>query len=448
MTDGAAHSRFGASSAHRWMHCAGSVVLNDRIPAPPSSVYAQEGTHAHALLAHCLKEGEDALSYVDKPFVDAPDRQYEADMCEAVQVALDWVASIREEFSDAQGWSERSFVLPTMNAPGEVYGTSDVVLYVPSTRSLYVPDFKFGYGVVEPDDNEQLLHYGLGAMFALEVPVAHLVVGIIQPRAIGVAPIRWAKDTSPLRAWDFLGALEAAIERVLGAEYDFGEKEDRGALSIRDLPKWWVDAYLSAGKDQCQWCAAGSSGICPARETRALAVTTQAFSSVRQITEHSLPKPETIPLDKVGYILEHMPFAISWYEDVKAFARSEALAGRHVPGQKLVSAQGRRKWEGDPAAIAARLVEISGLPEAEFYEPKLKGVTDVEKKITRAAVAALGDIDGKPDKAARDAVTTKVKNEMAFLTLKQGSGALSLVSENDPRPAVNPATVNFKGVVT
>lgn len=438
-----AHSRFGASSAHRWMRCAGSVVLNDRIPAPPSSIYAQEGTHAHALLAHCLKEGTDALSYVDKPFVDAPDRQYDADMCEAVQVALDWIDSVREEFPDAQGWSERSFVLPTMNAAGEVYGTSDVVVYVPSTLTLYVPDFKFGYGVVDPDDNEQLLHYGLGAMFALEVPVRDLVVGIIQPRAIGVAPIRWAADTSSIRALDFLAELETAIERAQAAEAAFPAD-----ASVRQLPQWWADAYLSPGPDQCQWCAAGSSGICPAREQRALAITQQAFTNVRQVTEHALPKPETIPLDRVGYILEHGKFIEQWLADVQTFARSEALAGRHVPGFKLVDAQGRRKWEGDPAVIAAKLVEISGLPESEFYEPKLKGIINVEKKITRAAVDALRDLEEKPDKAARDAATTKAKNAMAFLTLKQGSGALSLVPENDPRPAVNPATVNFKGVIT
>jgi hypothetical protein len=442
VTDGLAHSRFGASSAHRWMRCAGSVVLNERVPAQPSSRYAQEGTHAHALLAHCLKTGEDALAYVGKAYVDLPAETYEADMCEGVQTALDWVKELREEFPDAQGWSERSFVLPTQHAAGEVYGTCDIAIYVPSTTTLYVPDFKFGFRVVDPKDNPQLLHYGLGAMFAMDVPISRLMLGVIQPRAFGVAPIRWW-ETDVVGEWDFLAAMETRIYEALEADAEYG----RTRLTLVDP---WYKTWLTPGEDQCQWCAAGAAGICPAIEQKALQVVQTSFSAFKDVpTGTALPKPETIPLDKVAYILEHKPMVEAWLDSVQTYARTEALSGRQVPGQKIVEAISRRKWEGDPAKIAASLVEISGLPEAEFYEPKLKGITDVEKKLVRAAVERRAfQIAAKPTKAERDSVTVEVKNRMALLTLKQGSGSLSLVPVSDPRPAVNPAAVNFKGVIT
>lgn len=58
MTEQPKHSRFGGSSASRWMACPGSVVLCDQMPKQETSVWAAEGTLAHALAEHCLTNGE------------------------------------------------------------------------------------------------------------------------------------------------------------------------------------------------------------------------------------------------------------------------------------------------------------------------------------------------------------------------------------------------------
>ena len=47
------HARLSASSAHRWMLCAGSVRLSDGLPNK-SSANAAEGTLAHDIAARCL----------------------------------------------------------------------------------------------------------------------------------------------------------------------------------------------------------------------------------------------------------------------------------------------------------------------------------------------------------------------------------------------------------
>ncbi len=67
--DTSAHSTFGGSIADRWMNCAGSTALVASVPPRASSAYASEGTAAHALAEHCLKQGEwSSHFYVDQPF--------------------------------------------------------------------------------------------------------------------------------------------------------------------------------------------------------------------------------------------------------------------------------------------------------------------------------------------------------------------------------------------
>jgi hypothetical protein len=54
-----AHLTFGGSAAHRWLACPGSVVLCATLPPQRESEAMAEGTRAHALLEHCLRERED-----------------------------------------------------------------------------------------------------------------------------------------------------------------------------------------------------------------------------------------------------------------------------------------------------------------------------------------------------------------------------------------------------
>ncbi len=59
------HSRLSPSSAHRWMACAGSVLLESRVPDSSSS-FADEGTAAHELASLCLTSGKDATAYLGR----------------------------------------------------------------------------------------------------------------------------------------------------------------------------------------------------------------------------------------------------------------------------------------------------------------------------------------------------------------------------------------------
>ena len=62
-TGGGPHAALGASTAHRWMSCPGSVQLAAGIEARPST-YAEEGATAHMLAKLCLDDGGDALALI------------------------------------------------------------------------------------------------------------------------------------------------------------------------------------------------------------------------------------------------------------------------------------------------------------------------------------------------------------------------------------------------
>ena len=65
MTISGAHAALGASAAHRWMRCPGSIRLSDGIEAP-ASTYAEEGAAAHVLAKICLDDGSDALALIEQ----------------------------------------------------------------------------------------------------------------------------------------------------------------------------------------------------------------------------------------------------------------------------------------------------------------------------------------------------------------------------------------------
>ena len=92
------HSRTGPSSAERWVHCPPSLRLGEEYGAPDTgSVYAAEGTEAHALCEYLLK------SWLKRPCEDPrPTMQYYSpEMEEAAQGYLQYIREKREAYMKA-----------------------------------------------------------------------------------------------------------------------------------------------------------------------------------------------------------------------------------------------------------------------------------------------------------------------------------------------------------
>lgn len=377
------HARLSASAARRWMSCPGSVAANEGPRA--SSVYADEGTAAHELVEHCLRDGLDAHSFLGMRlevgrFVGEADH----DMIDSVQVMVDFVRSLAAR-EGAVLLLEQEFTRIADLHP-DLGGTGDVVVYWPDTRELWVVDYKHGQGTpVDVERNPQLMVYGLGAALELGdrgVDQVHLYV--VQPRC--------PHPEGPVR---------------------------RYSLPMVDLIDWSADLVEAARRTSdpaapvvagswCKFCAAAPT--CPGLRARAMSAAMADFSP----PEPAKPRrePESLSREEMGAVLRSAAIIEVWLRAVEARAHDEAMAGRPPEGFKLVRGRaGHRQWT-DPDSARAWL-EDYGLTTADLLtEPKLRSPAQIETVI------------GK-----------KNKGDVAHL-IHQPEGRIMLAPVEDPRPAV------------
>lgn len=222
-----AHSPLGASSAERWMNCAGSVALIKELEITEETdepEYRTLGTAAHAALAHCLTSWQDGWEVVGETFGAWEGKSsslgavVDTTMAAGIQVALDFIRPLQKT-------AAHSYIEYSMADPGFhplYYGTvdfgavelPDAVLNVAGV--LHVVDFKYGEGIViDPEWNAQFMYYAYGVLkMHPDVDVVRLTV--IQPRIVwhprGIIRT-WEIDADIVRKWAE-GTLRPAMVRT------------------------------------------------------------------------------------------------------------------------------------------------------------------------------------------------------------------------------------------
>lgn len=411
-----AHAIYAPSAMQRIALCPASVRATEGMVDVPSP-YAMDGTDAHTTLIECLSVGERdaATGYGGKPQTHRADTKQER--IESVQYALDEVYSILDAYSDAQLYLETRVLFPSAYSD-ETWGTADIIIVIPCISTMYVIDFKHGAGeYVEVKDNWQIGDYAVAALSTLrDAYKAEIVVtGIIQPRAFAAeGPFRTDVQS---RAY-----YETAVKHKI--EY---------AIWASQQP----DAPFVPGREQCKFCPRRAN--CPAREAAALAVVGANFASVKDVTTARLPDPRQMPVDRLAYIRAASEILRGWLKDCDNVTFEIAKSGVYVPGFKIVEVGARRAWYQTEAMTAATIMSLAGVSEDEVYPRALINITDAEKLIVKAYKDQAPR--GKKKEAAELA-----KNAFAHLTTKASSGNLTLVPENDPRPAVNIAHTAFANV--
>jgi len=221
-----AHSKLGASAAHQWMACPGSVRLSEGLPDFVSK-YAEEGTAAHELAAMLLDGDQDTS---DGYCADAG-------MAEAVQLYLD---TVRGDAGDTAPLRlvEHKFHLKELHP--DLFGTADCVQVWPRQKLMRVYDYKHGAGVaVGVKDNVQLKYYALGALLLYKKPIKEVELVIVQPRCPHPdGPVRRHRFAA-FELMDFEAELVAAVKRT----------EDPNAPLVEG--------------EHCHWCKAGRAKVCP-----------------------------------------------------------------------------------------------------------------------------------------------------------------------------------------
>lgn len=385
MTDQQAHSKLGASSMHRWAACPGSVRLSQGIPNT-SSAYADEGTNAHALAAHCLLNGYDPVEFLNGGPHTIDSRTFEVDqeMADAVTIYRDFLQDSHQtgDREDCEVRFDLSKVYPGC------FGTADHVRWRPSTRTLFVTDYKHGAGIpVEVRNNPQLRYYALGALVQCGYPAEKVVMRIVQPRCDHAdGPIR-EEEIDALDLLDFrtdLVAFAAATEKP--------------------------DAGFATG-DHCRFCPAGRARKCPQVEREKQLAVKMEFSAVASYDPAELRKA-----------LDSREVVKAWLKNLDEFAYAEAEAGRFVGhGYKLVEKRATRKFisEGD---VVIRCQE-HGHKSDDIFERKLKSPAQLEKVVGKKILDDLivSESSGHvlvPESDKRSAVTRPPVKD-GFTTITQ-----------------------------
>jgi hypothetical protein len=417
----AAHSRFGGSSASRWLACPGSVALCESIPAKASSSYADEGSAAHALAALCLQEDDHPVDHMGEVMEGYPDYPVGIDMADAVIVYLNAVTHELAQTKTAELYVEKGFVLPISTADdGEVFGTNDAMVYHPETHHLRVFDYKHGQGVsVSADDNAQLKFYAAGAVFSNpDWKVKEVVLTIVQPRArdndTDADAIRdWTFDTIELL--EFVAEVEAGVFAAKVAEAVISE--------IAPVP---LDTFTTGS--HCRWCDAAA--VCPAREAEIMAAAQLDFTDMTKITVDDLPIVTELDTARLGQILKAGALLNDWLATVQEYVEGLLMGGTPVEGWKVVEKIGRAKWVSSEEEVAGYAKIMFGLDVDQIRPRKLTTIGDAEK-LLKAAGAKKDDID-----------SFKLK-----FTIKESSG-LTMAPTSDRRPAVDALKQDFEGVQT
>lgn len=342
------HAILSASSSSRWLACPPSARINAELPET-TSVYAEEGTKAHALAEKTLKgylAGGPAEVQSDNEEMKEAVQRY-------VDVCIEKINAAKAASPDAVVHVEFRLDFSTYVPDG--FGTGDMVIV--SDKSLEICDLKYGKGVpVSAEGNTQMRLYALGAVeeFGMLYGFDTVHMTIIQPRLDSVST-------------DTLSA---------GKLIDWG----RSIISIAKLA-YDGEGDFQAG-DHCRFCKFRP-------RCKALAAYMAEKTALRK--KQTLTDLETVSILQAAKDIKR------WLTDLEDYALGKALDGYDWPGMKLVEGRSKRVIT-DPDAAAAALID-KGFDADAVYKPReLQTLTALEKLVGKKALAeSLGDLIEKPD---------------------------------------------------
>lgn len=342
------HAILSASSSSRWLACPPSARINAELPET-TSVYAEEGTQAHALAENTLK------GYLagGPPEVQSDNEEMKEAVQRYVDVCIEKINAAKAASPDAVVHVEFRLNFSTYVPDG--FGTGDMVIV--SDRALEICDLKYGKGVpVSAEGNTQMRLYALGAVeeFGMLYAFDTVHMTIIQPRLDSVS-------TDTLSAGKLL---------------DWGR-------SIIPVAKLAYDGKgdFQAG-DHCRFCKFRP-------RCKALAAYMAEKTALRK--KQTLTDLETVAILQAAKDIKR------WLTDIEDYALGKALDGYDWPGMKLVEGRSKRVIT-DPDAAAAALID-KGFDADAVYKPReLQTLTALEKLVGKKSLAeALGNLIEKPD---------------------------------------------------
>lgn len=349
----AQHARLGPSGAQRWSTCPGSVLLTELLPND-SSVYALEGTAAHALgeLKASLALGKMSQGEFDqRRQAWAEEWAQFADVFEEMEHHTDAYVDLIFERKARYPHSQVFLEQRVETGVPECWGTADVVIVSPF--HVEAIDLKYGRNLVGVVGNPQLRLYGVGALekFGDMLGTTETVFyTIFQPRLMST--LTESMPAADLREWR--DSLIPIAEIALKPGAPFGPSVEN-----------------------CHYCPA--SGQCKAQMESVFA------NDLDTKAEVLTPSEIADALGQVDHIRE-------WCDAVEKVAFKKADdTPNSVPGWKIIKPPGNR-FVKDPAK-AIRVLKTAGYEEDDYMKPPgertIQGIGALEALVGKVSFKAL-----------------------------------------------------------
>ena len=376
------HFEAGPSSLLRVLLCRASVQRSRGIE-DLSTAAADRGERLHQLLEICLRNRRNPDDYP----IDGEWAIYTPDDREAVAKVVDYVRDFLVEYPGellVEHYVDLGHYFPGMA------GTADIIIV--SGRTIIVIDAKFGRVPVDAT-TPQLKAYGVGAVDELSMlEFDEVILAVAQPEGDNFTEIRttpaalhaWANDVMVPGLREAFGPAPVATPTVKG----------------------------------CEYCRARA--VCPERKA--------AHYDALLALDAFDPEVEVIRIsvEALAAMVPYFELAKKYMGDVEAHLMREKLAGREVPGYKLIEGVSRRKWADPVVAVRELAAELMA------KRPELDTAAALDAVSVRAPVNI-----GTAEK-----LIGKGSPVFQRVTVKP-AGRPALVPESDKRPAYLPREALF-----
>ena len=334
-----------ATDLPRFMSCPGSYFLEKLPKFQDTEVENKEGDAAHWLVQQACLNQFSVDELVDRK---APNGVY---------ITSEMVDHCRDYINDFKG--EIEYDTSLKNNTYEIRGRADRVSFV--DRILEVEDFKYGWGLVEPDENLTLISHAIGYAYNLmmnkgmnpRTDIDRVVLKIYQPRPY--------HPLGKVREWSI------TAEQL----NEYHKKINEAFENITNTLN--TSTY-------CKYCP--SVGVCSAHNSasmNAIDLSEKPFDF--NIADEDLP----IMLDNLTRAKKTLETSLKAFEDLAA---NRIKQGHAIPGYALERSLANRTWlDHVTPELLTVVTAMDGLTEVKLVSP----AQAVKKGLDEALVNTLSE---------------------------------------------------------
>lgn len=359
------HAVVTASGFERWSHCTAAPRYEEQFPDGETTVYAAEGTLAHAV---CELYGR-------KKFTPMSTRKFNSELKklkenelwqdEMIKTAEVYVNFLTEKAMSSEAAPRVFFEIRVdlSDYIPEGFGTCDCAMVCDDV--LRITDYKHGKGVpVSSVENGQMRLYALGALKQLYPifgdTIQRVCTAIVQPRITEDVTEEYL-TVDELRAWGETVKPKAQAAFLGTGEFCAGDwcRFCKGKAECRARAEYYAGFSQYVGAD--------IEGRMTANDVEAR----------ERADGYGADVPPILTDAEIGELLRKAEGIVAWYTDLQDYARDAILAGRIIPGYKVV--EGRQVRAFKDADKALEIMRGEGYDDAVLYDRKPLTLAQLEK---------------------------------------------------------------------